>query len=154
MVGKCVFFLVDCTGCGSRQTNTFRGQRKHFMQTEIIMSCEFETTKMHYDYLIAAQFRCKFGLDGLIYCMQMTMNTNLCETNSIILRRGRFIKCECVWFRWNSNGSPIYFMCNIMPAIQTVTLHQIPIPNVWQKEIYGWGARQNNESIRSTFVGS
>lgn len=38
---------------------------KHFMRTEMIITCEFETPKMHY-YLIAAQFRCKFGLDGLI----------------------------------------------------------------------------------------
>lgn len=72
MVGNCFFFwstaLAAAQGRRICMTNTFRfrGQRKHFMQTEIIMSCEFETTKMHYDYLIAAQFRCKLGLDGLI----------------------------------------------------------------------------------------
>lgn len=59
---------------------------KHFMWATINMSCKFETTKMHY-VLIAAQFRCKFGLDGLTQMLYVNdlIHTNWRQTNSLIL---------------------------------------------------------------------
>lgn len=132
------------------------------------MSCEFETTKIHYYYyvLIAAQFRCKFGLDGLVHkmlYMQMRLiitHTNARQTDSIIVccvcvcnsqRSQSFHKIRNAFSFTGKVTTPIIFLlhCNARHGIQTDGLGHItrnPNPvrlskrNLWMR----WRVKTTN----------
>lgn len=118
------------------------------MRNKIIMSCEFETTKMHYYYLITAPFFCEFGLDGFIKCTKIILHTNSRRMSSIIIMCANTSEQSVYEFDFQSHFYVILCTTHLNGLGHITYLVHIPIPIIWQQEIYGQCGRQNIGSIR------